>query len=1191
MRETLTILAVILIVILTAAIVGPYFVDWNSQRALIEAQLSNALGARVATSGDITLRLLPTPYLVLGEVRAAGAERGAPHLAAETARVELSAMPLLQGQLQVTEATFDRPNVRLTMGEDGQILLPQASAAVSNALRFERIVIKGGTLIVDQVGSGREWSLEDVNGTAEAHTLKGPFLFEGTVQGANGTTLAQPLALRFTTGAEENGQLQIHASSDETGMLPQAAIDGAFIFDTPGNSVTFDGMAQLNGSAPQPWRLMGALHADTKALTLDKAELHIGPDPASVTLRGKANVAFADAPRADIAFESGPLDLDHLLAAPDGNGLAPQEAAQRVADRFANLQAAALPLPVAVNAKFALITLSGGEFSDVTAQAVLDGDHPAAIALSFDGPGRAHVALTGAVTSGTAPGFSGHATIDVRDAARLRDWLQVAVPVPFRAADFEGDVKLGSTGLAATNARLAFDASQLAGAFSYDFATAQQPPRLTASVMSPLLDIEGLPDLATASAATHGVDLDIKLDARAAKIARFGQSTIDAGQIACRLRQDQTMISLDRCDIAGLGGANVSAKGRRDASGGFLTVTIDAQRLNDFATLLQHVAPGTWSDALATRAASLSPAHVDISLNGGAAGAAVALQDMSVAGVAGGTRLIGQAHFAKSVAADIALDAPEGAALLQQLGFPVLNLKGLGPGHLALHGEGADPNSVTVKISGRVAGVDVASEGGVNGATYVGRSTLAAKNAAGLAEIFAILLPDQSSVLPLNLQAQTIWKDGALALNNLAGDINGNRLLGTLTLQVAGNKSMLSGGLSFDTLPLSALTALALGPQPLASPNAIWPNDDFGAALLSPPESDLSLVIKTFDLGGGLVGKDAKLRLGLAPGRVDFNDLAFTLGQGAVQGHATLRRDGKAAALSGHFDAQTMPLANPALQTRASASLDFASTGASVAALVSGLAGSGTMQFDDLRLSQFSPNALSDVLVQSEKGGLNIDETNVAYALAKALDHGALDMGPQQSAVSLAAGVLQFASMRNAQGPLQTDTSASFDLKSWTLAMRSSQTLDQALKFWTGAPPGFAMVWRGPWTSPKRGLELGAFVNGIAAQAIARDTERIQELEADIRERAMFNRRLKAFEFMDRRDREIAQWRENEARRQAEEARRQAEEAARKAALEKQQQEQQLKPEDAPLPLQPSVQPPPAATPLAPVLEPQPAPQ
>ena len=54
---------------------------------------------------------------------------------------------------------------------------------------------------------------------------------------------------------------------------------------------------------------------------------------------------------------------------------------------------------------------------------------------------------------------------------------------------------------------------------------------------------------------------------------------------------------------------------------------------------------------------------------------------------------------------------------------------------------------------------------------------------------------------------------------------------------------------------------------------------------------------------------------------------------------------------------------------------------------------------------------------------------------------------------------------------------------------------------------------------------------GLATEAIARESERIENFEADVRERAAFNRRLKAERFLARRAAEIAAFEAAEERR------------------------------------------------------------
>jgi uncharacterized protein involved in outer membrane biogenesis len=72
MRDLLTGVAILLLLALTAALIGPHIVDWNSRRDLIAQQVSQALGGPVSIEGPIRLELLPTPTLKLGHVRIAG---------------------------------------------------------------------------------------------------------------------------------------------------------------------------------------------------------------------------------------------------------------------------------------------------------------------------------------------------------------------------------------------------------------------------------------------------------------------------------------------------------------------------------------------------------------------------------------------------------------------------------------------------------------------------------------------------------------------------------------------------------------------------------------------------------------------------------------------------------------------------------------------------------------------------------------------------------------------------------------------------------------------------------------------------------------------------------------------------------------------------------------------------------------
>jgi septal ring factor EnvC (AmiA/AmiB activator) len=104
------------------------------------------------------------------------------------------------------------------------------------------------------------------------------------------------------------------------------------------------------------------------------------------------------------------------------------------------------------------------------------------------------------------------------------------------------------------------------------------------------------------------------------------------------------------------------------------------------------------------------------------------------------------------------------------------------------------------------------------------------------------------------------------------------------------------------------------------------------------------------------------------------------------------------------------------------------------------------------------------------------------------------------------------------------------------------------LKFWSGPPPSAAVTLDNALDAPKRQIDVSALSAALAAQAIARESDRISTLEADIRERAFFNRRLKGERFMNRRQREIEDWETEQARLKGQADRLRSLEEAEKAA-------------------------------------------
>ena len=69
MQTTLLGLAIALILALLAALVGPYFVNWNDHRAFFESEASRLVGLqRCGSAAPIDAGILPFPSVTLGDI-------------------------------------------------------------------------------------------------------------------------------------------------------------------------------------------------------------------------------------------------------------------------------------------------------------------------------------------------------------------------------------------------------------------------------------------------------------------------------------------------------------------------------------------------------------------------------------------------------------------------------------------------------------------------------------------------------------------------------------------------------------------------------------------------------------------------------------------------------------------------------------------------------------------------------------------------------------------------------------------------------------------------------------------------------------------------------------------------------------------------------------------------------------------
>ena len=337
MRESLTFLSILLIVVLTTALVGPYFVDWNAHRGQIETRLSDLLGGKVTIAGPIDVKLLPRPIFKLQQVRLVGTAPGQGTLSAERIDVELAIAAMLRGEIRFVDAELTRPHVIVRAADDHSIVLPSIAETNPDRVSVGHFAIHDGTITLVRAAGKGDATLTGLEGDGEAESLTGPFKFAGHV-----TTPRGPLGLRLATGAVLGGALRLKSTLDPLAGWPRTDLEGtlrtvagqggasALSFD---GSVTATGVISLSTTqAVIPWRIGAHVHAESGQISASDIELRAGADERALVATGDGRFGPDAAGPAQLLLKSRQIDLGKIAVPIDtapGQGAHPGPCGRR----------------------------------------------------------------------------------------------------------------------------------------------------------------------------------------------------------------------------------------------------------------------------------------------------------------------------------------------------------------------------------------------------------------------------------------------------------------------------------------------------------------------------------------------------------------------------------------------------------------------------------------------------------------------------------------------------------------------------------------------------------------------------------------------------------------------------------------------------------------------------------------------
>ncbi|GIK98399.1 MAG: hypothetical protein BroJett029_26080 [Alphaproteobacteria bacterium] len=449
MKKLLIGIGAVVVIAIAAVLVGPSFVDWNSYKTEIAAQVKKATGRDLTIDGDVSLSILPSPRLSAEGVHFANIEGGsAPDMASvEALQVRVAFMPLLQGSVQVESVTLVAPTILLEKLADGRAnwelapaseqppAEPSAAGGESPNVSLDHLEIENGTLVYRDAAAGAEERIEAVRATVSASSLEGPFRASGEArvrgfplafEASTGTVApaqAVPVSLSLTVpesearamfggsvqagpeGVSVNGKLR--AEGPSFAKLLAVLAPGAALPATLADSFAVDGEVQYD--APL---------ADLRQLTLRLGD---------TTATGGVTVDMTGPLFARAELKVNRLDLDQLLV---GGAPAPDSAPAQTAPAA---PAEPFTLPRDIGAELALtidaVTYGGGVISNAQLGATLADGEIAITRASALLPGGSDVSLAGTIDAETGqPRFAGAVEASSDNLRSLLDWLKTPLP-------------------------------------------------------------------------------------------------------------------------------------------------------------------------------------------------------------------------------------------------------------------------------------------------------------------------------------------------------------------------------------------------------------------------------------------------------------------------------------------------------------------------------------------------------------------------------------------------------------------------------------------------------------------------------------------------------------------------------------------------------------------------------------------
>jgi hypothetical protein len=1126
LRDILTVLAVLVVLVLAAALGAPAFMSLEPYRQELDTRLSALMGEPVRTEGPLSLRLLPSPRLRLQVVSVGRDEPGVPTAHIRDVSIEAALLPLLRRDLQFTEITIGRADLSLVADEQGRLRGPWNVSEGGGGgwhTGIGRLALSSGEVRVLRADGTRRLTIPDIALVGEATNLTGPWRLVGHVAG---------FGAQIVTGEPQaDGRLRAKIALGGN-SAPRFEFDGLIGTRTEGALRILAGppVQPMEAGLPIGAVLNGRMSGGVEGFDLTDLLIEIGEGTSALKINAQGRLDLSPTPRLTLNADSRFVDVDSFVLSTTGSTLL---ASLGIGGRSEGLH---VPLPVDISFAASRLTVAGEEVGGLTLRLAADETGPQLRSLSAVLPGETRVSLDGEGRWGSDPTIRAKLDMSSREPTRLSAWLSRInvgnAPIglsggkPFTVT---ADIAANPQVIAASNLRWTSGEGSIGGLLRYSPGAGTAGRGLIeASLSASMLDVATLPALDGLRRGFTATDLRLAIDARD---LRYGTNLRSgAGRLTSRIVVTRDTTTIEALDITELAGLTASVRGSLALNGdGEVGGRVRTNRLEPAIDLMAKLWGGQSLLAWLPPGLVSAPFEGEISLAADADDPARAVT-AKIGGLSREAGIRGEAAFARAGSGAIdrftsgflTASGPKAPAVLALAGLPVP--PGVtGPAEATATLSRRDSAGLNLSLAVQAPGLTLATRSPVElrfdakGAAR-GQFALEAADLRPWLAAWQLPLLGRGDPLPTSLVLALGLKPGIVEIAP-RGRVGPTEVRAELGLDMS--QRIYWGEIETDRFSLPGLLGplvFGLNLPAEARMTPPWDTRRFGQP--TPPPATGDIVVRSRELLAGLQSPlaDARVTVIVGRDRVVLKDVAGRLGPQEVGGTLTFLRQTGRISVTGEVSATNalamLPGADQVLGGRWRSELRFGANGETATGLLTSLSGAGRIIWEEPSLPRIGATAPLRVAREALRRDDMPDAIGLSLALNEALGVSRPSpLGPQRRdmPVVLQAGVLKAGPVALEFDEGRLNTQVQLDLRDMSFEARLYGQAAESPRDWSGNPPAAGIVWRGPAAGPlRREIDAAPLLTALTAIKLGRELDRIEMLEQDARERAFFNRRLKS---------------------------------------------------------------------------------